>query len=54
MTVPNQQTNMIASIVKPGTSDQAGSQSLSSATAPAMMVNSETAAKIGQGLPWGM
>ena len=54
MTVPNQQTNMIASSVNPGISDQAGSKSSSSATAPAMIVKSETAAKMGQGLPWGM
>ena len=54
MTVPNQQTNRIASSVNPGISDHAGSQSFSSEIAPAMTVNSETAAKMGQGLPWGM
>ena len=54
MTVPNQQKNMMASSKNPGISDHAGSQSFNVATAPAMTVNRETAAKIGHGLPWGM
>jgi hypothetical protein len=54
MTVPNQKKNSSASSTNPGIKDQAGIQSFNYAVAPDMIVNRDTAAKIGHGLPLGM
>ena len=56
MTVPNQPMNMYTTSAKPGSStqpDSAGSQWLSSATAPNNSVKNDAEAMIGQWLEWG-